>query len=163
MTQKLPTALLENNELLYQRQFYHCSSLSCLFFLAAHQARQIDFKIFNWIFYEAKLTLISLKYTYLHCPSKFWQSNPSYRHPALSHCESHFPSLKYRQHCRAAEQFFHGSLKLSEQSPLSQPHSWLLQDTSQCLLYLRSSHCGIPQGTSTGGGGMLWPDPPGKL
>lgn len=70
----------------------------------------------------------------MHCPSYFWQSNPSYRQPALLHWESHLPSLKYFQHCSDCEQFFQGSLKLREQSPPSQPQAWLLHLPSQILL-----------------------------
>lgn len=101
--------------------------------------------------------------TYLHCPSCPWQSNPSYRHPGLLHWPSHFPSLKYRQHCRAAEQFCQGSSKFSEQSPPSQPQAWLLHSESQMWLPAHSSHWGISQLTSTSGGGVMSrPKPPIK-
>ncbi|TNN55514.1 hypothetical protein EYF80_034256 [Liparis tanakae] len=46
----------------------------------------------------------------------------------------------WRQHCKAAEQFCHGSSKLSEQSPPSQPQAWLLHSESQMWFPAHSSH-----------------------
>lgn len=71
----------------------------------------------------------------------FWHSKLSKRHPGLSHSSSQRPFLNKSQQGTLAVQLTHGCCQLSEQSPPSQWHSWLLHWSSHTLSPECCSHC----------------------
>lgn len=70
-----------------------------------------------------------------------WHSKLSKRHPGLSHSLSQRPFLNKSQQGTLAVQLTHGCCQLSEQSPPSQLHSWLLHWLSHTLSPECCSHC----------------------